>query len=91
MNLESFDELITALIDVEGYLGQFKRDLSRKLDIPLVCIQDPFIETEMVNGVARRYLYVGLNDKVEMGKLLNLGFDYFHEGFIVFELGDVMI
>ena len=91
MDLESYDGLVTALIDVQGYLGQFKKELSRKLDIPMVCIQDPFIETEMVNGVVRQYLYVGLNDKVPMGKLLNLGFDYFHEGFIVFDLGDVML
>ncbi len=91
MNLESYDELITALIDVQGYMGQFKRELSKKLDIPLVCIQDPFIETEMVNGVARQYLYVGLSDKVPMGKLLNLGFDYFHDGFMVFEIGDIVL
>ena len=91
MDLESYDGLVTALIDVQGYLGQFKKELSRKLDIPMVCIQDPFIETEMVNGVVRQYLYVGLNDKVPMGKLLNLGFDYFHEGFIVFDLGDVIL
>ena len=91
MNLESYDELITALIDVQGYMGQFKRELSKKLDIPLVCIQDPFIETEMVNGVARQYLYVGLSDKVPMGKLLNLGFDYLHDGFIVFEIGDIVL
>ena len=45
----------------------------------------------MVNGVATQYLYVGLDDKVPMGKLLNLGFDYFHDGFIVFEIGEIFL
>lgn len=91
MNLESFDSLVTSLIDVQTYMGQFKRELSQKLDIPLSDIHDPFIESEIVNGVVRQYLYVGLSDKVPMGKLLNLGFDYFDSGFIVFEIGDVML
>lgn len=91
MDLESYDNLVTALIDVQGYIGQFKRELSQKMNIPLSCIHDPFIETELVNGVARQYLYVGIDDKVPIGKLLNLDIEYFDEGFLVFEIGDILL
>ena len=92
MELESFESLVISLIDASANMGLFKKELGRKLNIPMVCIGDPFIETEIINGVAKQYLYVQLLDsKVEMGKLLSLDIDYFHDGFIVFEIGDVVL
>lgn len=91
VELENLDSLITALIDLDAQMGLFKKELSRKLDIPLVCIGNPFLESEIINGVVKQYVYVPLSDKVAMGKLLSLGFDYFHDGFIVFEIGDIVL
>lgn len=91
MELKTLDNLVTSFIDVEANTGLFKKELARVLDIPVQCIQDPFVESEKINGVVRQYLYVGLSDKVPMGKLLNLGFDYFDSGFIVFEIGDTVL
>ena len=91
MDIESFDELIASLIDMEANIGQFKKELSVKMDIPMSDIDDPFIQSEMVNGVVKQYLYVGLSDKVPMGKLLNLGFDYFDNGFLVFDIGEIVL
>lgn len=91
MNLESFDSLVISLLDVSANMALFKKELSMKLDIPLVCIGDPQLKNEVVNGMVKQYIYVRLCDKVELGKLLNLGFDYFHDGCIVFEVGDVML
>ena len=91
MNLESFDGLVTSLVDLDAQMGIFKKELGRKLGLPLDCIGDPFLKSEMVNGVVRQYVYVELSDKVEMGKLLNIGLDYFHDGYIVFEVGDIVL
>lgn len=91
MELETFDSLVTSLIDLDAQMGLFKKELGRKLNLPLVCIGDPFLKSEIVNGVVKQYVYVQLCDKVEMGKLLSIGFDYFHDGYIVFEVGDIVL
>ena len=91
MQLESMDNLITALIDVEANMGLFKKELARRIQVDMSDIDDPFLKSEMVNGVVKQYLYVGLSDKVSMGKLLNLGFEYFEDGFLVFEVGDIVL
>ena len=89
--MESMDNLITALIDVEANMGLFKKELARRIQVDMSDIDDPFLKSEMVNGVVKQYLYVGLSDKVSMGKLLNLGFEYFEDGFLVFEVGDIVL
>lgn len=91
MKLESLDSLIISLLDVEANMGVFKKELSEILDIPLVCIDDPFLKTEIVNGVVRQYLYVGLSDKIPIHKLMQVEFDCFHNGFIVFDIGDTVL
>lgn len=91
VELENLDSLITALIDLDAQMGLFKKELSKKLGISSECIGNPFLKSEMVNGVVKQYVYVKLCDKVSMGKLLSLGFDYFHDGFIVFEIGDIVL
>ena len=91
MMLESFDNLIISMIDAEANIGVFKNELATKLGISVSDIEDPFVKHEVVNGVVKQYLYVGLSDKVSMGKMLNLGFDYFDGGCIVFEIGDSII
>ena len=85
------DNLITALIDVEANMALFKKELARRIQVDMSDIDDPFLKSEMVNGVVKQYLYVGLSDKVSMGKLLNLGFEYFEDGFLVFEVGDIVL
>jgi hypothetical protein len=91
MELEYLDNLIVSLIDVEANKGLFKRELARKLDVPVELIQDPFIESEQINGVVKQYLYVGLAHKVPISNLLKLDIDYFDNGFLVFDIGDVVL
>lgn len=89
--MESFDCLIISLLDSQANIGLFKNELQRILDIPLVCIGDPVLENELVNGVVKQYLCVEIRDKISKENLEQLNFDYYHDGFIVFEIGDTVL
>ena len=89
--MESFDSLVISLYDSEANKGLFKKELSKMLDIPMLCIGDVWLESEMVNTVVKQYLYVRVLDEVKKENLMKVPFSFICEGCLVFEVGDVIL
>ena len=89
--MENFDSLIISLFDSQANIGLFKKELAGILDVPLSYISDPFIENELINGVLKQCLYVDVNGKIPKEKLEQLNFDYYNNGYLIFDIGDVVL
>ena len=60
--MENFDELIISLWDSDAMKGCFKKELGKILNLPLICITDIWLETELNDGVASQILKVAFID-----------------------------
>ena len=90
--MESFDSLVISLLDSDAMKGCFKKELGKALNIPVVCISDIWLETELINGVASQELHVALIDaKISKKDLMDLPFKAIYENVIIFEVGDIFL
>ena len=90
--MESFDKLIISLLDSDAMKGCFMKELANLLDIPVVCISDIWLETELNKGVASQVLKVAFVDsEIKKEKLMKLPFKSIYENCIVFEVGDSIL
>lgn len=92
IKLENFDSLIISLLDSDAMKGCFKKELGKILNVPLVCISDVWLETELTNGVASQVLKVAFIDaEISKENLMKLPFKSIYENTIIFEVGDIML
>lgn len=90
--MENIDSLIISLLDSDAMKGCFKKTLSEQLDIEPSKIKEIWIETNLIDGMARQMLYVSFIDAtIRKDKLLDLPFEYIYENCIVFKIGDTII
>ena len=90
--MENFDRLVISLLDSDAMKGCFKKELGRILNLPLVCIGDVWLETELTDGVATQVLKVAFIDaEISKEKLMTLPFKSIYENTIIFEVGDIML
>lgn len=90
--MESFDSLVISLWDSDAMKGSFKKELAQTLDIPVVCITDVWLQTELTDGVATQELHVAFVDAViSKEKLIELPFKSIYENTIIFEVGDIFL
>lgn len=86
-----FDSLVISLLDSDAQKGIFKKDLAKKLDIPLICLGEIWIESVINNGVVHQFLYVQFSDKIHKENLMKLDFAFINDNCIVFEIGDTIL
>lgn len=90
--MENFDSLVISLLDSDAMKGCFMKELSRLLNIPVVCVTDIWIQTEVTGGVVCQELYVSFVDaKILKKDLMKLPFKYIYENCIVFDVGDTIL
>jgi len=90
--MENFDRLVISLLDSNAMKGCFMKELAKLLNIPVVCISDIWLETELINGVASQVLKVALVDaEISKEDLMKLPFKSIYENCIVFEVGDSIL
>lgn len=90
--MENFDSLVISLLDSDAMKGCFMKELGKKLNIPVICIKEIWLETELIEGVATQELWVSFIDaKIDKKLLMNLPFKYIYENCIVFEVGDMFL
>ena len=90
--MEEFERLVISLLDSDAMKGCFKKELGKRLDIPVVCIQDIWLQTNLVDGVISQELYVAIIDsEISKEKLMKLPFKHIYENCIVFEVGDTLL
>lgn len=90
--MDGFDELVISLLDSDAMKGCFKKELGKKLNLPVICINDIWLQTTLVNGVASQELFVSFIDaEIRKEDLMKLPFKYIYENCIVFEVGDTLI
>ena len=86
------DSLAISLMDSNALIGCFKKELGRVLNIPVVCIPEVWLETELVNGVVQQEIRVSLIDsKISKEKLMELPFKAIYENVLIFEVGDFFV
>lgn len=86
------DNLVISLLDSDAMKGCFKKELASKLNLPIICIADVWLQTKLVDGVAMQELYVAFVDnKISREDLMKIPFDYIYENCIVFEVGDTIL
>ena len=90
--MENFDSLVISLLDSDAMKGCFMKELGRILNVPMVCISDMWLETEMNGGVASQVLKVAFIDaEIKKDDLMKLPFKSIYENCIVFEVGDKIL
>lgn len=90
--MDGFDKLVISLLDSDAMKGCFKKELASKLNLPVICITDVWLQTKLVDGVAMQELYVSFVDnKISREDLMKIPFDYIYENCIVFEVGDTIL
>ena len=89
---EDFERLVISLLDSDAMKGCFKKELAKKLNVPLVCIGDIWLETTLIGNVASQVLKVAFIDaEIRKEDLMELPFKYIYENCLVFEVGDSVI
>ena len=90
--MENFDSLVISLLDSDAMKGCFKKELSRKLNIPITKIKEIWLETDLIDGMAIQMLYVSfIGAEIKKENLIDLPFKYIYENCIVFEVGDMFL
>ena len=90
--MENFEQLVISLLDSDAMKGCFKKELSKILNVPLICITDVWLETSMVDTVVTQEVYVSFVDaKINKDQLMELPFKSIYENCIVFEVGDTIL
>lgn len=92
MEMDSFDSLIISLLDSDAMKGVFIKELAKMLNLPVICIPEVWMETELTGGVATQYLVVAFVDaKIKKEDLMKLPFHSIYENTIRFEVGDTIL
>ena len=90
--MDNFDSLVISLLDSDAMKGCFKKELGRLLNVPVICITDIWLETELIDGVVKQEVYVSFVDaEIKKEDLVKLPFKHIYENCIVFEVGDTII
>lgn len=90
--MENFDSLVISLFDSDAMKGCFKKELGKLLNVPVVCISDIWLETELIDGVVSQEVWVSFIDtKIKKEDLIKLPFKHIYENCIVFEVGDTIL
>ena len=90
--MENFDSLVISLLDSDAMKGCFKKEIAKILNIPVVCISEIWLETNLIDGVVRQEVYVALIDAtIRKENLMKLPFKAIYENCIVFEVGDSIL
>lgn len=87
-----FDRLVISLLDSDAMKGCFKKELGKALNLPLICINEIWLENEVNNGIVSQTIHVSFIDaEIEKEKLMSLPFKSIYENTIIFEVGDVFL
>ena len=90
--MENFDSLVISLFDSDAMKGCFKKELSRLLNVPVVCISDIWLKTNLIDGVVSQEVWVSFIDaEIKKENLVKLPFKHIYENCIVFEVGDTIL
>ena len=90
--MEEFDRLVSSLLDSNAVIGCFKKELAKALNIPVVCISDVWLETELTFGVSTQMVKASFIDaEISKKDLMNLPFKSIYENTIIFEVGDIVL
>ena len=90
--MENFDSLVISLFDSDAMKGCFKKELSRLLNVPVVCITDIWLETNLIDGVVNQEVSVAFVDaEIKKEDLIKLPFKHIYENCIVFDVGDTIL
>jgi len=90
--MENFEELVISLLDSNAMKGKFIKELCRILNLPVVCVSDVWLETELIEGVATQYVKVAFIDaEITKERLMELPFHSIYENVIIFEVGDTVL
>lgn len=86
------DRLVISLLDSDAMKGCFKKELAKKLDVPVENITDVWLENTMVDGVINQTIRASLIDcEISKDKLLKLDFKSIYENVLIFEVGDILL
>ena len=90
--MEEFDRLVSSLLDSNAVIGCFKKELAKALNIPVDCISDVWLETEVTDGVITQMIKVAFIDaEINKKDLMKLQFKSIYENTIIFEVGDIVL
>ena len=90
--MEELERLVISLWDLDAIKGCFKKELARKLEIPIVTINEIWLESELVDGVVIQTVVVSFIDiEIPKDKLMKLPFKSIYENTIRFEVGDMIL
>lgn len=90
--MDSFDSLVISLLDSNAMIGCFKKELANALNIPVVCIKEVWLETNLIDGVASQEIHVSFIDaEISKKALSDLKFKSIYENTIIFEVGDIFL
>ena len=90
--MENFEQLVISLLDSDAMKGCFKKELGKLLNVPVVCISEVWLQTNLINGVATQEVYVAfINAEIKKEDLMKLPFKHIYENCIVFEVGDTIL
>ena len=90
--MESFDSLVVSLLDSDAMKGCFKKELARILNVPITCINEIWLESEIIDGMVNQILKVSFIDaEISKESLMKLPFKSIYENTIIFEVGDIVL
>jgi hypothetical protein len=89
--MDTLDNLFVAFLDMEANKGLFRKELAKLLGLSPHSIGEPFMETELTNGVVKQYILVGIDAKLSQEDIEKIPFDYIEDGYYVFEVGDTVL
>ena len=87
-----FDKLVISLLDSDAMKGCFKKELSKKLNIPVNCINEIWLHHTLIDGVDTQTIHVSFIDvEISKDQLMRLDFKSIYENTIIFEVGDILL
>lgn len=90
--MENFESLVISLLDSDARKGLFKKELANLLNIPVVYIDDIWLKTNLIDGVATQDVYVSFHNVfIDKDNLMKLPFKCIYKNCIVFEVGDTVL
>lgn len=90
--MENFDNLVISLLDSNVMKGAFIKEVAGILNIPMSCICDVSLETELIEGMATQIIIIEVIDvEIKKENLMDLPFKSIYENTIRFEVGDIFL
>ena len=84
------DNLVVSFLDVEANKSLFRKELAKTLKILPSDIDVQFVSE--YTGTVHQYIKVGINERLSKDDLMKLDFDFIDkDGYIVFEVGDIVL